>query len=44
MMKAADLAVAVENALPQVKEAADIIIGPNTEPSVARFIRQDFIR
>ncbi len=44
MMEAADLAVAVENALPQVKEAADIIIGPNTEPSVARFIRQDFMR
>lgn len=38
MLKAADLAVAVENALPEVKEAADIVIGPNTSDSVARFI------
>lgn len=38
MMKVADLAVAVENALPEVKEAADIVIGPNTEDSVAKFI------
>jgi len=38
MMEVADLAVAVENALPEVKEAADIIIGPNTADSVARFI------
>ncbi len=42
MMKAADLAVAVENALPAVKEQADIVIGPNTEPSVASFILSDF--
>lgn len=38
MMEVADVAVAVENALPEVKEAADIIIGPNTSDSVARFI------
>lgn len=38
MLREADLAVAVENALPEVKEAADIIIGPNTSDSVARFI------
>lgn len=38
MMRVADVAVAVENALPEVKEAADIVIGPNTEDSVARFI------
>ena len=38
MMQVADVAVAVENALPQVKEAADIVIGPNTADSVARFI------
>lgn len=38
MLRAADLAVAVENALPEVKEAADIVIGPNTDNSVARFI------
>lgn len=38
MMREADLAVAVENAVAEVKEAADIIIGPNTSDSVARFI------
>lgn len=38
MLREADLAVAVGNAIPEVKEAADIIIGPNTENSVARFI------
>lgn len=42
MMQAADVAVAVENALPQVKEIADIVIGPNTENAVARFIAEDF--
>ncbi len=38
MMREADLAVAVENAVAEVKEAADIIIGPNTSDSVARYI------
>lgn len=38
MMEVADVAVAVENALPEVKEAADIVIGPNTADSVAKFI------
>lgn len=38
MMAEADLAVAVENALPEVKEAADIVIGPNTADAVAEFI------
>lgn len=38
MMAVADIAVAVENALPEVKEAADIVIGPNTSDAVARFI------
>lgn len=42
MMQVADLAVAVDNALPAVKEQADIVIGPNTLPSVADFIRRDF--
>lgn len=42
MLKAADVAVAVENAHPEVKEAADIIIGPNSDSSVARFIEQDY--
>lgn len=40
MMAAADLAVAVDNALPQVKDAADIVIGSNTADSVARFIQE----
>ncbi len=38
MMETATLAVAVENALPEVKEMADVVIGPNTENSVAKFI------
>lgn len=38
MFEVADLAVAVENALPEVKAKADIIIGPNTADSVAEFI------
>ncbi len=41
MLKAADVAVAVGNALPEVKEIADIVIGPNTEDSVAKFIASD---
>lgn len=44
MMKAADLSVAAGNALPEVKAQADIVIGPNTLPSVAEFIREDFTR
>lgn len=38
MLMAADVGVAVENALPEVKEIADIVIGPNTDDSVAKFI------
>ena len=38
MMGVATEAVAVDNALPQVKAAADTVIGPNTARSVARFI------
>lgn len=41
MMAVADVAVVVENALPEVKEAADIVIGPNTADSVAEFIADD---
>lgn len=44
MLRAADLAVAVDNALPETKAAADIIIGPNTASSVARFIAEDYGR
>lgn len=40
MLQAADTAVAVENAHPDVKAVADIIIGPNTDDSVMRFIAQ----
>lgn len=40
MMREADLAVAVENAVPEVKESANLVIGPNTSDSVARFILQ----
>lgn len=43
MLQAADVAVAVENAHPQVKEVADIIIGPSRDNSVARFIAEDMI-
>lgn len=42
MMRVADLAVAVENALPQTKAEAHKVIGPNTADSVARFIHEDF--
>lgn len=42
MLKAADVAVAVENALPEVKEIAHCVIGPNTADSVAKFIADDF--
>jgi hypothetical protein len=41
MMREADLAVAVGNARDEVKEAADIVIGPNTEDSVAKFIAEE---
>lgn len=40
MLRCADVAVAVENAVGAVKEAADTLIGPNTADSVARFISQ----
>lgn len=41
MLQCADLAVAVENAAPQVKDAAHIIIGPNTADSVMNYIAAD---
>lgn len=41
MLSVADVAVAVENALPEVKAAADVVIGPNYASSVARFIEED---
>ena len=42
MMREADLAVAVDNALPAVHQAAHISIGPNFTDAVAHFIREDF--
>jgi hydroxymethylpyrimidine pyrophosphatase-like HAD family hydrolase len=44
MFEVADLAVAVDNALPEVKAAADVVIGANTTDAVARFIAEDFSR
>lgn len=41
LLRAADVAVAVGNAVPQVKEAADIIIGSNLEDAVPQFILND---
>lgn len=41
MMREADVAVAVENAVDEVKRVADLVIGPNTDDSVARFIYED---
>lgn len=42
LLRAADMAVAVGNALPQVREAADAVIGENYTDAVARFIAADF--
>jgi hypothetical protein len=42
MMEVADYAVAVDNAFDEVKAAADMVIGPNYDDSVARFICEDF--
>lgn len=39
MLEMADVGVAVENAIPEVKQIADVVIGANTEDSVARFIQ-----
>lgn len=41
MLGGADTAVAVGNAVPQVKEIADVIIGTNNDDSVVNFIAQD---
>lgn len=38
MFQAAHTAIAVENAVPEIKAVADIIIGPNTSDSVARWL------
>lgn len=38
MLKGADTAIAVENAVPQIKEIADVIIGNNNNNSVVKYI------
>lgn len=38
LLGAADVGVAVENAFPEVKQAAQVVIGPNTQDSVPRYI------
>ncbi len=43
MMKVADVAVAVENAYPEVKDVADIVIGRNIDDAVVNFIEKDFV-
>jgi hydroxymethylpyrimidine pyrophosphatase-like HAD family hydrolase len=40
-MQAADVSVAVENAFPEVKAAATLVIGPNTTDSVAHWIEHE---
>lgn len=42
MFEVADVAIAVANALPQVKNAADLVIDNNYSDAVAKFILQDF--
>jgi len=42
MMRCADVSVAVANALPEVREVADIVIGANSEDAVPRFIAADY--
>lgn len=44
MLREADVAVAVANALPETKAVADVVIGSNNDDSVARFIAGDFER
>ena len=38
LLRMADVAIAVENAVDEVKAEADVIIGPNTSDAVARYI------
>lgn len=42
MFDVADVAVAVGNAMPEVKAAADVVIGRNTEDAVARYIMHNY--
>lgn len=40
MLNGADIAVAVKNAVPQVKEIADVVIGNNNNNSVVKYIEE----
>ena len=42
MFEAADVKVAVGNAREELKAAADIVIGPNTEEGVARWLTENY--
>lgn len=42
ILRLADTAVAVGNAVPELKEMADVVIGCNDEDSVARFVLQNY--
>ncbi len=42
MMKIADVAVAVGNAQPEVKDIATVVIGNNTDDAVARYILENY--
>lgn len=44
MFAVADVAVAVGNALPEVKAVADIVIDPNYTDAVAGFIEKDYLK
>ncbi len=41
MMQVADVAIAVDNALPEVKEIASVVIGSNADDAVARYIQEN---
>lgn len=43
MMAVADVAVAVDNALPEVKAKADVVIGRNTDDAVACYIQSEIM-
>ena len=43
MFDIADVAVAVANAIPEVRRRADVVIGSNDEAAVASFILEDFL-
>lgn len=44
MMRCADVSIAVANALPEVRAAADIVIGSNSEDAVPRYIAADYAK